>query len=65
MAAPSGPVVIVFFLDRPTALDVLYVVIGLLVVLGAIDFLDQPGQPDALRGRQPPPAAGGGPVMTG
>ena len=53
-------IVVVFFLDRPTGLDVLYVVIGLLVVLGAIEFLDQPGQPDALRGRQPPqPTAAG------
>ena len=58
-------IVVVFFLDRPTGLDVLFVVIGLLLVLAIIEFLDQPREPDRPRPGPPPAVGGTGPVVTG
>jgi hypothetical protein len=54
---------VVVFLDRPTGLDILLVAIGLLVLLGVIEFLDQPRESSGPRAG-PPPASDGGAAVT-
>jgi hypothetical protein len=40
-------VLVLLFLDRPTGLDVLGIAVLVVVLLGVIEFLDQPGAPPA------------------
>jgi hypothetical protein len=50
---------VVVFLDRPTGGDVLLVTIGLVVLLGVIEFLDRPREPEQPRAGVPPNPADG------
>jgi LPXTG-motif cell wall-anchored protein len=53
VAAVILAALVVVFLDRPTGFDILWVVIGLLVVLGVIEFLNQPRESEEPRAGPP------------
>ena len=45
IVALAVAVLVFVFLDRPSGLDILRVALGLVIVLGIIQFLDQPAEP--------------------
>jgi hypothetical protein len=62
VAAVALAALVVVFLDRPTGGDILLVAIGLVVLLGVIEFLDQPREPQVV---VPPPRAEGDHTLAG
>ena len=62
VAAVALAALVVVFLDRPTGGDILLVAIGLVVLLGVIEFLNQPREPQA---EVPPPRAEGDHTLAG
>jgi hypothetical protein len=56
---------VVVFLDRPTGGDIVLVAIVLVVVLGVIEFLDQPREPEQPRPGAPPIEGDGDRAVTG